>query len=104
MPKAHQYKVIRPQHYKHPWRDSKGLLLPRYLKSIRKSLELTVPEAAYLCHVHPRTWHRWESEEEQGRLGIPENVLELFCMKTGVVYPPMFDIAPGDLIDDNEDA
>jgi DNA-binding transcriptional regulator YiaG len=46
------------------------------LKELRKSLGLSLAQAAKQVEVTPRTWARWESEERR----IPEGALKLFRM------------------------
>ena len=57
---------------------------PEDLKKLRNNVGLSVAKAALQVHVTPRTWNRYEAGDRQ----IPEGVVELFCIKNGIVYPP----------------
>ena len=54
------------------------------LKKVRKQLGLSLSKASGLVHVTTRTWARYESGERP----IPESVVELFCLKNNLKYPP----------------
>lgn len=54
------------------------------LKVLRKKLGLSLSQAAAQVHVTSRTWARYEA----GDRSIPEGVIELFCVKNKVKYPP----------------
>jgi DNA-binding transcriptional regulator YiaG len=54
------------------------------LKKLRTQLGLSISDASAQIHVAERTWLRWES----GAKRIPEAVVELFCTKNDLPYPP----------------
>jgi transcriptional regulator with XRE-family HTH domain len=54
------------------------------LKALRKKLGLSLSQAAARVHVTPRTWARYEAGERK----VPEGVVHLFCIQSGVRYPP----------------
>jgi transcriptional regulator with XRE-family HTH domain len=54
------------------------------LKKLRKKIGLSQAQAADQVHVALRTWYRWEAGERR----IPESVVELFCTKNKIGYPP----------------
>ena len=54
------------------------------LKALRKKLGLSLAGAAARVHVTPRTWARYEAGERK----VPEGVVHLFCIQSGVKYPP----------------
>ena len=54
------------------------------LKELRQHLGLSIAEASAQVHVAERTWLRWEAGEKK----IPEGVVELFCRKNDLPYPP----------------
>lgn len=53
------------------------------LKALRKKLGLSLSQAAARVHVTPRTWARYEAGDRK----IPEGVVHLFCVQSGVKYP-----------------
>lgn len=59
-------------------------MTPSEIKALRKQAGLSVTEAARCVHVTDRTWQRYE----QGTRHIPEAVVELFCRKYEISYPP----------------
>ena len=56
-----------------------------HLKKLRNQLGLSIADASAQVHVAERTWLRWEAGEKR----IPEAVVELFCTKNGLPYPPV---------------
>jgi DNA-binding transcriptional regulator YiaG len=54
----------------------------RELKRLRESLSLTCRECAELVGVTLVTWQRWEGQTSRAN-EIPDNLLELFRLKTG---------------------
>ena len=53
------------------------------LKKLRKSLGLSLAQAARQVEVSPRSWARWES----GQYEIPAGVLKLFKIENGLAEP-----------------
>ena len=53
------------------------------LKELRKSIGLSLAEAAWQVHVTARSWARYESGERK----TPKGVIELFCIKNDIDYP-----------------
>jgi len=49
------------------------------LKSLRKSLGISLNEAARQCEVSARTWARWETGDK-----VPEGVAKLFRILNGL--------------------
>lgn len=52
------------------------------LKILRKKLGLSLSQAAARVHVTPRTWARYEAGDRK----IPEGVVHLFCIESGIEY------------------
>jgi DNA-binding transcriptional regulator YiaG len=50
-----------------------------HLKELRKSLGLSLAQAARQVEVSPRTWARWEAGDQK----IPEGALKLFRLLNG---------------------
>ena len=60
---------------------------------MREMVGLTQESASALVHVQARTWLRWEQEgDKAGKRWMPEAAVELFCLKTGLFYPPQFSV------------
>ncbi|UIP27689.1 hypothetical protein [Photobacterium sp. TLY01] len=65
---------------------------PTQVKEIRKKGHLTQKEAADLVHLSLRQWQKFEeSELSNTSVRIPDATLELFCLKTGLPFPPVFE-------------
>ena len=56
-----------------------------HLKKLRQQIGKSVTEAAAQVHVGERTWLRYEAGEKK----IPEGIVELFCLKNDLPYPPL---------------
>jgi predicted transcriptional regulator len=52
------------------------------LKKLRESVGLSVNECARQVHIASRSWARYED----GTRPIPAGVVELLCIKNGIVY------------------
>ncbi|PHS72138.1 MAG: transcriptional regulator [Cycloclasticus sp.] len=62
---------------------------PENLKKLRKRSGLTQTEAAHLVRSKLRTWQSWEADSKlPTSRKIPDGLVELFCMKVGITYPP----------------
>ena len=59
-------------------------MTPNKLKSLRKSLDLSLAEASRQVEVTPRTWARWES----GDRSIPRGAIKLFYILNDLGAPP----------------
>lgn len=59
-------------------------MTPEEVKQLRESSAMSVAEAARCVQIAGRSWQRYESGERK----IPEGIVELFCIKNGLKYPP----------------
>ncbi|GCF89243.1 hypothetical protein [Shewanella sp. M-Br] len=67
------------------------LISPEQVKSLRLKVGLTQKQAAELVHVSLRQWQKFEESESSGtHVRIADATLELFCLKTGLSFPPNF--------------
>jgi len=57
---------------------------PESVRALRDKAGLSVAEAARCVQIERRSWQRYESGERT----IPPGLVELFCMKNGLKYPP----------------
>lgn len=62
---------------------------PENLKKLRKRACLTQTEAATLVRSKLRTWQSWEAASHlPTSRKMPDGLVELFCIKVGISYPP----------------
>jgi DNA-binding transcriptional regulator YiaG len=59
-------------------------LQPEDVKKLREQAGLSVAMAARTVQISDRSWQRYESGDRQ----IPPGLVELFCIKNGLPYPP----------------
>lgn len=64
-------------------RGMEKVMEPAKLRKLRKSLDLSVADAARQVEVNPRTWQRWES----GDRAIPRGTVKLFRILNGLDEP-----------------
>lgn len=55
------------------------------LKELRNWKEKSFRQAAEIVGITPRQWKKYESEDAN----IPEKIIELFCLKLKIPYPPI---------------
>lgn len=66
-------------------------ITPEQIQSLRLKAGLTQKQAAEFVHVSIRQWQKFEEAETSGtHVRIGDATLELFCLKTGLSYPPQF--------------
>ncbi|HAY93857.1 hypothetical protein [Shewanella sp.] len=66
-------------------------ITPDQMKSLRQKAGITQKQAAEIVHVSVRQWQKFEeSESSDTHIYIGDAALELFCLKTGLPYPPHF--------------
>ncbi|MCU7974891.1 hypothetical protein L5M43_06305 [Shewanella sp. SW36] len=66
-------------------------ITPEQIQSLRLKAGLTQKQAAEVVHVSIRQWQKFEEAETSGtHVRIGDATLELFCLKTGLSYPPQF--------------
>lgn len=64
-------------------------ITPEQVKKLRQRAGLTQKEAAEIVRVVLRSWQSWEAPTDTSKSRkISENIVELFCLKTGISYPP----------------
>lgn len=64
---------------------------PSQLKQLRNKAKLTQRQAASSVHLSLRQWQKFEeSELSNTHVRIPDATLELFCIKVGIKFPPIF--------------
>jgi len=67
------------------------LLTPEQVKKLRGRTGKTLADAAKDVHVSLRRWQGWEAPKNAASHRImPEALVELFCLKNGIKYPPRF--------------
>ncbi|EPF2959488.1 hypothetical protein ACSTJT_12995 [Vibrio parahaemolyticus] len=65
---------------------------PEQIKSLRQKASVTQKEAAERAHISLRQWQKFEeSENSSTYVRIPDATLELFCLKSGLSFPPIFE-------------
>lgn len=65
-------------------------ITPEQLRSTRKGMGLTARMAAASIRVTERTWQGYEAPEDSKSFrAMPAGLLELFCIKHGLPYPPL---------------
>lgn len=57
---------------------------PEAVKEMRENAGLSIAQAARCVQIADRSWQRYESGDRQ----IPPGLVELFCIKNGIKYPP----------------
>jgi putative transcriptional regulator len=57
---------------------------PDQVKKLRDDAGLSVAQAARCVQIADRSWQRYESGDRQ----IPPGLVELFCLKNNLPYPP----------------
>jgi hypothetical protein len=60
-------------------------MTPENLKILRDSTGLSIEKAARLVWIAGRSWARYED----GSRPIPDGIVELFCLKNNIKYPPL---------------
>lgn len=66
-------------------------LNPEQVKKLRLRTRKTLAEAARDVHVSLRRWQGWEAPTDAASHRVmPEALVELFCLKNGIKYPPKF--------------
>jgi transcriptional regulator with XRE-family HTH domain len=66
-------------------------ITPEQVKSLRQKTGLTQKQAAETVHVSARQWQKFEEIETSGTyVRIGDATLELFCIKSGLSFPPQF--------------
>jgi len=66
-------------------------ITPEQLKKLRKRAGLTQTEAASVVHAKLRSWQNWETPPHLSTSRqISEALVELFCIKKNLAYPPKF--------------
>jgi len=64
-------------------------LTPEQIKKIRVRAGLTQREAADIVRVVLRSWQSYEAPSDTSKARkMSAGTLELFCLKTGISYPP----------------
>ncbi len=64
---------------------------PSEIKKLRKKSGLTQKQAAEIVHISLRQWQKFEEKESSKTHNrISDATLELFCLKTGLPFPPNF--------------
>lgn len=64
---------------------------PEQINKLRMKTNLTQEEAGAVVHVSRRTWQSWETPSGQANhRKIPIGLLELFCIKAKIPFPPKF--------------
>jgi DNA-binding XRE family transcriptional regulator len=64
-------------------------MTPKNIKKLRTLTGKTQVEAAADVHVTARTWQNWEaSKKVNNSFNMPEGLIELFCIKNKITYPP----------------
>jgi len=51
---------------------------------MRKGVGLSIAQAARCVQIAERSWQRYESGDRE----MPPGLVELFCIKNGIKYPP----------------
>ena len=65
---------------------------PEQIKLLRQKAAITQKEAAERVHISLRQWQKFEeSESSLTHVRIPDATLELFCLKSGLSFPPVFE-------------
>ena len=59
-------------------------MTPEEVKALRQSAGLSISQAARSVQITDRSWQRYESGERKA----PAGLVELFCLKNGLPYPP----------------
>lgn len=59
-------------------------MTPQQVKQLREKAGLSLAEAARCVQIAQRSWQRYEAGDRK----IPPGLVELFCMKNGLKYPP----------------
>jgi transcriptional regulator with XRE-family HTH domain len=66
-------------------------ITPEQVKALRQKVGITQKQAAASVHLSLRQWQKFEeSESSSTYIRIPDATLELFCLKTGLSFPPVF--------------
>ena len=66
-------------------------ITPEQVKTLRQKVGITQKQAAASVHLSLRQWQKFEeSESSSTYIRIPDATLELFCLKTGLSFPPAF--------------
>jgi hypothetical protein len=66
---------------------------PEHIKLLRHKVGVTQKEASALVHVSLRQWQKFEeSESSATHVRISDATLELFCLKKGLSFPPVFHV------------
>jgi DNA-binding XRE family transcriptional regulator len=66
-------------------------MTPKNIKRLRALAGKTQVEAAAEVHVTARTWQNWEAPKNANNsANMPEGLIELFCIKNKITYPPKF--------------
>jgi predicted transcriptional regulator len=55
------------------------------VRALREKAGLSVAQAARSVQIADRSWQRYESGDRK----IPPGLVELFCLKHGIKYPPV---------------
>ena len=59
------------------------------IKALRKKVGVTQKKAAELVHISTRQWQKFEEiDTSPTHVRIQDATLELFCLKTGIEFPP----------------
>jgi DNA-binding transcriptional regulator YiaG len=58
---------------------------PEAIKEMREKAGLSAAQAARSVQIADRSWQRYESGDRK----IPPGLVELFCLKHGIKYPPV---------------
>jgi len=62
---------------------------PDQITKLRNRAGLTQEEAGKVVYVSRRTWQSWETPiEMNNHRAIPIGLLELFCLKLKIPFPP----------------
>jgi cellulose biosynthesis protein BcsQ len=65
-------------------------ITPEQLRKTRKGIGLTARVAAASIHVSERTWQGYEAPQDSKSFrAMPSGLLELFCLKHCLPYPPL---------------